>query len=155
MNIKTGLRALTVAALLCSAGMISAGVANADDNPAPPMTRFINTATGECLTAHAQGQYVGMAPCNGSEAQNWYLQSAAGILLQDLADGNCMEVIPGSSSLDTVSCDFFNQNASQRWNNLFSGSPSTVVSHTGPCLVEVGSNALALPCTGNESNWYH
>ena len=156
MRIKTGVRALTVAALLVAGGAISAGVANADAPDLPTVTRFINVNTGECLTAHAQGNYVGMAPCDGRSAQTWQVWGSG--YVQDVGDLNCMQRIPNSSSIDTIACGWSVYDLSEDWLNLDNGSPSAVVNNYtgGSCLTQVGQNALALGCIdGSYLSWYH
>lgn len=156
MNIRNGVRALTVAALLVATGAISAGVANADAPDLPTITRFINVNTGECLTAHAQGNFVGMAPCDGSAAQTW--QVWGNDYVQDQGDLNCMQRIPNSSSIDTIPCGWSAYDQSENWLNLFAGSPSAVVNNNtgGSCLTQMGQNALALGCIdGSFLSWYH
>lgn len=157
MRIKTGLRALAMTTVM--AGSLSAGVAHADAPDLPLVLRLINTATSQCLTAHTQGAYVGQAPCNGSPAQNWQVWNDHWHV-QDQADGNCLRLVPGSGSIDTVPCDWHFQDGNQHWVVDTTLSPSAVVSQAPgsgfPLLAAVGStNVLASFNGSGNISWYH
>jgi hypothetical protein len=76
-----------------------------------------NVNTGECLTAHAQGAYVGMAPCDGRSAQTWHVWGND--YVEDQGDSNCPQRIPNSSSIDTAPCGWSAYDQSENWLNLF------------------------------------
>ena len=163
MKIKAGLRTLATVAILGCASLVSAGVAHADAPVLPQHWRLVNVATGECLTAHAQGNYAGQAPCNGSAAQSWNAWSVAGnYRLQDAADLQCLRLIPGSASVDTVACDwsFKDTSQSQIWWVDADLNPSAIVSIAvgsgRPLLAAVGSaNVLASFNGSGNISWYH
>lgn len=166
MRIKAGLRALATAAMLVGAGAMSTGVAHADDHPLPPLWRFVNMSTNQCLAPHVQGNYVGQARCDGSPAQYWHVRAVptGGYIFDNAAALGCLRLIPnsgGAVETTATSCDENHTDASQStvWWMDKDSNPGAIVSfavNSGrPCLSAVGTAFVVANGCDTNLSWHH